>query len=422
MAGKVDDHTASSVGLASASPSAAGAGFVVRQAVWERRTNLSAWTIGLLLRKGLNVNASRLLFEGLEDRILLDGIPASMIASLPPITYSDSITDDVGDVATASFTLPKFDDQGGLRTLVSVTLDSTTTTTTGTYNVVNVDAFAGTVLMSLDLSVASTVSGTPAFDYANVAGATANQPIAVGQTVSVTLPDYTSGAQQRIVLYPSGDLADFIAAPGDSTILFEITTSSAADHTANVAVNYFNSPLMTYTMSGQVIYEYVETIQYTDETFYGTRRVFEKLPPPRFQPFYSGTAQPGASLTVDVLGLGGELLGSTSTVVDAGGNWAASFYDLSMTGQPHTVSIRQSYTGYTPLTGAGYNLRRYFSPAMLGGAYASERLTVDNVLGNRLARVSMAALYSASASPLSLGMAPYGFEMLPVSASPQGLY
>ncbi len=370
----------------------------------------------------MNVNASRLLFEGLEDRILLSGIPASVLGSAPPVTetYSDSRTDTVGSLDTVNFTLPKFDDHGGLRTLVSVTLDSTTTTTTGTYNVLNVDAFDGIVDMSLDLTAVSTVSEAPSFDYTNIVGASTNQPISVGETVSVTLPQYTSGLQHWVV--PAGDFGNFTAAPGDSTILFEITTSSAADHTANVAVNYWQAPLIDFTMTGQVIYEYVTTTTTTDETFQGTRLDFERTPPPMFQPFYSGTAQPGASLTVDVLGSGGELLGSTSTIADAGGNWTASFYDLRMTDQPHTVSIRQSYTGYTPLTGAGYNLRRYFSPAVLGGAYASEQLTVENVLGNRSSSVSMAALYSASAHPTSMGMAPYGFEMLPVSASPQGLY
>jgi len=383
------------------------------------------------MRKGLKVNASRLLFEGLEDRILLSGIPASVIASAAPVTetHSGSVTDTVGSLTTASFTLPKFDDQGGLRTLISVTLDSTTTTTTGTYNVANTDVFDGTLSapfpdagMSLTLNVQSTVSEAPTFDYVNVTGSDYTGPIAVGQTISVTLPQYTTGSQQRIVLSPSIDLNDFIAAPGDTTILFEITTSSASDHTADVAVAYWNSPLINYVMTGQVIYEYTTTTTTTDETFQGTRLDFERTPPPTFQPFYTGTAQPGASLTVDVLGSGGELLGSTSTIADAGGNWTASFYDLQMTGQPHTVSIRQSYTGYAPLTGAGYNLRRYFSPAILGGAYASEQLTVENVLGNRSSGVSMAALYSASAHPNSLGMAPYGFEMLPASATPQGLY
>lgn len=386
----------------------------------------------MLKRKGLNVNASRLLFEGLEDRILLSGIPASLIASATPVieTYNDSITDTVGSSTTTSFTLPKFDDQGGLRTLVSVTIESTTTTTTGTYNVANTDAFDGILSapfpdagMSLTLNVQSSVSEAPTFDYVNVTGADYTGPIAVGQTVSVTLPQYSTGPQQRIVLSPSSDLNDFIATPGDTTILFEITTSSASDHTADVAVAYWNSPLIEYSMTGQVIYEYTTTTTTTtDETFQGTRLDFERTPPPTFQPFYTGTAQPGSSLTVDILGSGGELLGSTSTIADAGGNWTASFYDLRMTGQPHTVSIRQSYTGYTPLTGAGYNLRRYFSPAILGGAYASEQLTVENVLGNRSAAVSMAALYSASARPNSLGMAPYGFEMLPASATPQGLY
>jgi hypothetical protein len=402
-------------------------GLEIRMVTCDRQADLSSRLGELLTRKGLNVNASRLLFEGLEDRILLNGIPAALIASLPRQTESygpTTISDAVGDVATASFTLPKFDSHGGMRILVGVVLNSSTTTTTGTYNVVNEDIFNGIVTMSLDLNVDSSVTGvplTPTFDYTNVASAGTTQPIAVGQTVSVTLPQYTTGSQQHTALYPSSELDDFTAAPGDSTILFEITTSSFADHDANVAVSYYTLPVINYEMTGSVIYEYV-MLGTGEEYYQGSKYDFRKPPAAQFQPFYSGTAQPGSTLAVDVLGLGGEVLGSTSTIVDAGGNWAASFYDLGMTGEPHTVSIRQSYAGYTPLTGAGYNLRRYFSPAILGGAYASEHLTVENVLGNRAADVSMAALYSASANPITLGATLYAYEMLPMSACPQGLH
>ncbi len=373
------------------------------------------------------MNASRLLFEGLEDRILLSGLPAALIASLPHYTetYNGSITSVVADASTTGFTLPKFNDLGGLRILVGAVLTSSTTTTTGTYNVYNADEFDGTVEMSLDMNVESNVvlvSPTSLFNFTKIANASTTAPIAVGQTVSVTLPAYASGPQVETALYPSSELADFTAAPGDSTIQFDITTSSYVDHTADVGVYYYSDPLIHYTMTGQVTYEYVMVS--TDENYYdaGFKYEFKKPPAPTFQPFYSGTAQPGATLEVDVLGPGGEVLGSTSTIVDAGGNWAASFYDLGMTGGPHSVSIRQSYPGDTPLTGAGYNLRRYFSPAILGGAYASEHLTIENVLGNRDANASMAALYSASANPITLGPSIYAYDMLPMSASPQGLH
>ena len=404
------------------------------------------------------MNASRLLFEGLEDRILLNGASAALLGA---VIHEESYAhveifvmadNDIG------FTLPKFDDQGGTRTLLSVRLESTTIVTNGALQVENISGFGGTLTeQTLALTAESYVFTTPpfpavpranplipfvpapAFSFTPPALTNSQLGQAMGPSGVVDWaaqgdpPDFiqidvigeTTGLQQLTVATGDPQLNDFIEAAGDTVILFVAASETSVTVTSSGFL--FNSrmqPAIQYTVIGSVVYQWTEDIppEYTDETFFGTRRVFEKLPPPRFQPFYSGTAQPGASLTVDVLGLGGELLGSTSTVVDAGGNWAASFYDLSMTGEPHTVSIRQSYTGYTPLTGAGYNLRRYFSPAILGGAYASEQLTVENVLGNRSARVSMAALYSASAHPLSLGMAPYGFEMLPVSASPQGLY
>lgn len=402
------------------------------------------------------MNASRLLFEGLEDRILLNGDPAALLGaginteSYAHVEVFTPADDDIG------FTLPKFDDQGGTRTLLSVTLESTTTITNGVLQVENISGFGGTLTeATLTLTPESYVFTdlpfpavpradilipfvpAPAFSFTPGALTESQLNTPMGPSVIVDWapegapPDFieidvigkTTGLQQLTVATGAPELDDFIEAAGDTDILFVTTSLTAVTVTSDGFL--FNSrlqPAILYTMLGSVVYEWTDTNTYTDETYFGTRRVFEKLPPPRFQPFYSGTAQPGASLTVDVLGLGGELLGSTSTVADAGGNWAASFYDLRMTGQPHTVSIRQSYTGYTPLTGAGYNLRRYFSPAIMGGAYASQQLTVENVLGNRSNGVSMAALYSASAHPISLGLAPYGFEMLPVSASPQGLY
>ena len=385
----------------------------------------------LLTRKGLNVNASRLLFEGLEDRILLSGIPAALIASLPRITetHSNSIGPTVvGGLATVPFYLPKFDDQGGMRILVEATLESTTVVEHGAHTVVNLDGIAGTVsVLTLTLGAESNVvvvAPTQIFTYGPInlaASLPGPTPIDPGETVTVSLAAQTSGLQQQTVLYPSSQLDDFISTPGDSTIRFEITTESTVSLTIDVDSADYPDPAIEYIMAGEVTYVYV-TMGTSEDYYQGSKYDFRKPAAAQFQPFYSGTAQPGSTLAVDVLGLGGEVLGSTSTIVDAGGNWAASFYDLGMTGEPHTVSIRQSYAGYTPLTGAGYNLRRYFSPAVLGGAYASEHLTVENVLGKRAADVSMAAIYSASANPIMLDPTLYAYEMLPMSACPQGLH
>ena len=410
------------------------------------------------------MNASRLLFEGLEDRILLSGIPAALIASLPRVTetHSGGVTGVLAGVDGPPFFLPKFDDHGGTRMLVQATLTSATTITDGTRQVENQSMFAGQVnTLILTLGAESDVfvvrpfpTGVPRPDTSvpfNQAPTFTFGPIDVSASlpapttdnigpsatldwvpnhlpgelddmVSVTLAGQGSGTQQETVSYPSAQLNDFISSPGDSTIMFVATSQSSVTLvTTGIVARTRTFPLIKYDMVGQVIYQYITLT--TDEDYYaGSKHEFKKLPAAVFQPFYSGTAQPGATLAVDVLGLGGEVLGSTSTIVDAGGNWGASFHDLGMTGEPHTVSIRQSYAGYTPLTGAGYNLRRYFSPAILGGAYASEHLTVENVLGNRAADVSMAALYSASANPIALGPTLYAYETLPMPASPQGLH
>jgi hypothetical protein len=394
----------------------------------------------------------------LEERVLLNGIPLAVIASLPRFTESHSgSTGEITVGTTGTFTLPKFDDRGGImqimnggRVLVGVTLDSATSVIEGTRLAENTSDFAGILsVLTLTLTVQSNVfvvipHVTPEFNFQLVTSASLQDDpnyetlknigakdildwlptIKAGQTYpdlrSVTLAGMTSGPQQEKLSYPTDPLDDFIISGSDSTILFETTGATATSLTATVAARSQTNPLIRYEMTGRVIYEYV--MLGTGKVYHASRYKFEQAPAPMFQPFYSGTAQPGATLAVDVLGVGGEVLGSTSTIVDAGGNWAASFYDLGMTGQPHTVSIRQSYAGYTPLTGAGYNLRRYFSPAILGGAYASEHLTVENVLGNRAADVSMAALYSASAHPIALGPTFYAYEMLPMSASPQGLH
>jgi hypothetical protein len=370
------------------------------------------------------------------------------------------------DETTKSLILPKFDDHDGTRTLVGVRLETSTVIFDGRLQVANAMDFQGTLsLMTLVLTANAHVFVTQPLpvinkgDVVNPAGLGPTftftpQPLTKSLTdpqdgphVDLPLgaagsemweaegdpPDYyeivMSGQTKATLTLSAVDpgFNNFIQAPGDTTFFVVGWGHSApAVGSPDTLPIWQINPSLQYNIVTTVVYLYTEGGEippYTDVDYYArTRYEFRQAPAPRFQPFYSGTAQPGATLEVSVLGVGGDVLGSTSTVVDAGGNWAASFYDLGMTGEPHTVSLRQSYAGYTPLTGAGYNLRRYFSPAMLGGAYASEQLTVENVLGKRAVDVSMAALYSASAQPIALGQTLYGYEMLPMSASPQGLH
>jgi hypothetical protein len=158
-----------------------------------------------------------------------------------------------------------------------------------------------------------------------------------------------------------------------------------------------------------------------DVFFDGARR--ERLFPEVkvFQPFYSGTGEPGSTLLVDLFDARGNLIGSESTMVDAGGNWSTNFFNTFVTDEPHSVVLRQTYSGQSPLYDAGYNLRTYFSPAILGGSFISEHLTVENVLGKRAAGNSLNALHAASVHPLMLGWNAYPSEFLAAPPTASGI-
>jgi hypothetical protein len=139
-----------------------------------------------------------------------------------------------------------------------------------------------------------------------------------------------------------------------------------------------------------------------------------------FQPLYSGTAEPGATLEVNLYDPRGNLIGQETTVADAGGNWMASFFKTSMRLEPHTVVIRQTQAAGNPAAQAGYNLRTYFSPAVHGGTFISEWLTVENVTGRNAPANAVWDLYQASTHPISMGWDMYTYELLAAPATASG--
>ena len=162
---------------------------------------------------------------------------------------------------------------------------------------------------------------------------------------------------------------------------------------------------------------------YVTDWFDRAGGILEKLPVRStvYQPLYSGTAEPGSTLQVDVYDRRGDLIGSETTVTDAGGNWMTNFFNTFMQDEPHSIVVRQTYAGYNALADAGYNLRTYYTPAIQGGTFISEHLTVENVLGKRSAATAVDALYAASMYPITLGWHVYPFEFLAQSATPSGI-
>jgi len=220
-------------------------------------------------------------------------------------------------------------------------------------------------------------------------------------------------------LYGEANLANFIASPG-SQVLGIGHSGTASGEQSGTGQTQFN-PQPLYNVTASVTYEYVYIPSDLEPTYrHGPIVPYVPAQPRHFQPMFTGTGAPGGMLYLELYDAHNDLLGSTTVPVDAGGNWMANLPGTSVGLEPHHVVLRQTYAGYNALAEAGYNLRLYYQPAVMGGIYVSQYLTVDNVLGRQSVDVSVDALYQSSLHPLLMGWQRYGFELLPVTAAQKG--
>ena len=393
----------------------------------------------------------RLLFEGLEERILLAVDPAALAAAglVRTITHSTQVADqqprilNPGEAFAGTLSLPKFEPVPG-HTLISAQLSMTVYTTAGfrefdsTYEAVqdirishSIDAegriFYGPVSAAVTadpwppeaLSAGVIINA----DSGIVAGLPANPPEEnTGPPLFLPvadwdLPDFyqlpipaDSDADSVGYVYGQAGLQDFVATPGNDEL--GIGYRGEPDGVkVGVGGTRFN-PEPLYGVTATVTYRYVYLPLGGGRPRYGALPEYEPEHPRFFQPLFSGTAAPGSMLSGDLYDARNDHIGSMTVPGDAGGNWMANFPGTNIDLMPHSLVLRQSFPNHNALADAGYNLRTYFQPAIMGGMYMSEYLTVENVLGSRSVEVSMNALYHASLSPIVMGWHAYPYEFL----------
>ena len=132
-------------------------------------------------------------------------------------------------------------------------------------------------------------------------------------------------------------------------------------------------------------------------------------------PIYSGEADPGSTLVIALHNAKGENIGSQTVVVDAGGNWLASFPSTTIRDVPNSVQITQLNAPYTTGSTAGHNLRTYFSPALNPGHFFLR--AVGAGLGSEPAPL-LGGL--GLENPIGLGNVKYGGEFLSTQATASG--
>jgi hypothetical protein len=100
-------------------------------------------------------------------------------------------------------------------------------------------------------------------------------------------------------------------------------------------------------------------------------------------PIYTGHAEPGTTLRINLTDAQGNFVGTQLVMADTGGNWLANFAGSLMYNMPHDIEIQQDLSLYNASTAGGFNLRTYFMPAFSDSPFTSLQLSVDSIFATR---------------------------------------
>ena len=133
-------------------------------------------------------------------------------------------------------------------------------------------------------------------------------------------------------------------------------------------------------------------------------------------PIYSGEADPGSTLVIELYNSNGVRIATQMVMADAGGNWLANFGGAALRDAPSDVRITQLGAPYAFGAGGGHNLRTYYSPAAINPGHFLSQTTSEGV-GDEAAPL-LGGLDLAN--PIQLGAVKYGGEFLPSAGVASG--
>ncbi len=133
-------------------------------------------------------------------------------------------------------------------------------------------------------------------------------------------------------------------------------------------------------------------------------------------PIYSGEADPGATLRIDLYNANGDRIGSQTVIVDAGGNWLASFPSSVIRDYPSDVRITQVNAPYSFGDTRGHDLRAYYSPAAINPGQFLFQTLRSEFLQEPAPLLGGLGLEN----PLQLGTVKYGGEFLSIEGVASG--
>ena len=147
-----------------------------------------------------------------------------------------------------------------------------------------------------------------------------------------------------------------------------------------------------------------------------TQTVGRPLAPLPVDPVFSGATEPGSTLVARIYDADGRLLGDRQVVADSAGNWLVSFPNIIIYEYPHRIEIIVTPAINNLAHEYGFNLRRYFHPAIHAGLVMTEPLSIASVFRNRAYNI-VEAQHSADTHPLGFQWYSHAYELNAASSN-----
>ena len=140
-----------------------------------------------------------------------------------------------------------------------------------------------------------------------------------------------------------------------------------------------------------------------------------RLQPIPIDTVYTGIVDPGTTLYGKIYDQQGRLVGEQIVVADTAGNWLMQFPTVVLYEHPHEMRIEQTLAVQNSTFDAGFNLRRFFHPAVHSQLYMNEPLSVGAAFRHTPANV-LQAMHEANNNPLQIDWQHHSYELI-VSSS-----
>lgn len=140
-----------------------------------------------------------------------------------------------------------------------------------------------------------------------------------------------------------------------------------------------------------------------------------RLKPLPIDTVYTGIVDPGTTLSGKIYDQSGRLVGEQTVVADSAGNWLMQFPTVVLYEQPHEMRVDQTLAVQNSTNFAGFNLRRFFHPAIHSPMYMNEPISVGAAFRHDPFSV-VQAMHAANNDPLGFDWTHHAYELI-VSSS-----